>query len=270
VEFSAGIGEVLRALFMVQVGVTPEGLTEPLRQVLANHAGRLPPGDLLRMLKLLGESEGILRRAANPRLAIETLLLRWTLMDRTVDLEAVLAGRSPAPPSGTAPAAPIPPHRSRTASPAPATTPVREAEAAPGATPTAAGEIEFSQSGLEAAWPEIIGLARARSRFLGEALAGARPSGVAPPELSLEIGAANPIHRETLTRQREAVEQLLGEATGRPVRLVLVEAGPNPGQAGRARRLSDAEARAERLRVLRTRDPALEAAAESLDLEVLE
>ena len=37
-----------------------------------------------------------------------------------------------------------------------------------------------------------------------------------------------------------------------------------------ARRLSEAEARAERLKVLRKRDPALEAAAEVLDLEVLE
>jgi hypothetical protein len=49
----------------------------------------------------------------------------------------------------------------------------------------------------------------------------------------------------------------------------------NPAAAGggsppRARRLSEAEARAERLKVLRTRDPALEAAADSLDLEVLE
>jgi hypothetical protein len=34
--------------------------------------------------------------------------------------------------------------------------------------------------------------------------------------------------------------------------------------------LSETEARAERLRVLKSRDPALEAAADSLDLEVLD
>jgi hypothetical protein len=42
------------------------------------------------------------------------------------------------------------------------------------------------------------------------------------------------------------------------------------GTAPRARRLSESEARAERLKVLKARDPALEAAADSLDLEVLE
>ena len=57
------------------------------------------------MLRLLTESETAVRRSGNARLAVETLLLRWTLMDRTVDLAAVLAGgRSGRRPAG--PAAP--------------------------------------------------------------------------------------------------------------------------------------------------------------------
>ena len=75
----------------------PEGLTEAMRGALERYRDRLEPGDLLRMLRLLAESETAIRRSANPRLIVETLLLRWTMLDRIVDLAQVLergSGRS--------------------------------------------------------------------------------------------------------------------------------------------------------------------------------
>jgi hypothetical protein len=63
---------------------------------------------------------------------------------------------------------------------------------------------------------------------------------------------------------------LLGQASGQQVRLSLTAGGESAASALPPRRLSEGQARAERLRVLKGRDPALEAAAESLDLEVLE
>jgi hypothetical protein len=132
-------------------------------------------------------------------------------------------------------------------------------------------KAEYTLEGLQQAWPDLVVVAREQSRFLGEALAAARPVTVAAPEVSLAIPDANPIHVEALGRQREAVERLLSQAVGGPVRLTVADAAPVGGApAPRARRLSESEARAERLRVLKARDPALEAAADSLDLEVLE
>jgi DNA polymerase III subunit gamma/tau len=98
-EFMGGAGEALRALLMLQLGSAPDGLTEALRGALELHRDRLEPGDLLRMLRLLADSETAIRRSANPRLIVETLLLRWTMLDRIVDLAQVLdrgesAGRS--------------------------------------------------------------------------------------------------------------------------------------------------------------------------------
>lgn len=281
VEFVGGAGEVLRALLMLQVGATPDGLTEALRHALERYRATLGAGDLLRMLKLLGESEGMVRRSGNPRLAVETLLLRWTLMDRTVDLESVLAGGAP---GGTsAPPAPAP-ARPRMSSPAAAPAPAPlprpsdsepgRSASAPSAAPQAAAppvKAEYTLEGLQQAWPDLVVVAREQSRFLGEALAAARPVTVAAPEVSLAIPDSNPIHVEAFGRQREAVERLLSQAVGGPVRLTVADAAPAGGApAPRARRLSESEARAERLKVLRARDPALEAAAESLDLEVLE
>src|SRR3954453_1817468 len=92
-EFMSGAADVLRALLMLQVGAEPDGPTEAVAARLEEYRSRLQPGDVLRMLRLLADDENNIRRSVNPRLAVETLLLRWSLMDRVVDLEEVLAGQ---------------------------------------------------------------------------------------------------------------------------------------------------------------------------------
>ncbi len=92
-EFMAGAAEVLRGLLILQVGAEPEGMTEALRAQLESYRTLLEPGDVLRMLRLLAENEQGIRRSVNPRLVVETLLLRWAMLDRVVDLEEVLAGQ---------------------------------------------------------------------------------------------------------------------------------------------------------------------------------
>ncbi|HXG43867.1 MAG TPA: DNA polymerase III subunit gamma/tau [Gemmatimonadales bacterium] len=264
VEFLAGAGEVLRALLMLELGAEPEGLTEALRHILAAYRGRLGPGDLVRMLKLLAEAEPTIRRSGTPRLAVETLLLRWALLDRTVLLEEVLAAgaaaRGPAPDvTGRPERAPDLP---RDRQPVPVSADEGRVP------PVEAKAIPFTLEGVAAAWSEVVALGREQSRFLADALAEARVVSVAPPEVVLEPGS-NPIHQETLDRQRDVVEGILTRLLGVPAR-VSVGRGEAALEGPRVRRLSEAEARAERLKVLRGRDPALEAAAEMLDLEVLE
>jgi hypothetical protein len=192
---------------------------------------------------------------------VETLLLRWVLSDRTVSLEEVLRGApaSPAPAGGSEPSRPRAVSTVQQATPA----------SPPPAATSAPVRAEFTLEGLLGAWNDLVAAARSRSRFLGEALASARPLSVTPPEIRLTVTDGHAIHAEALGRQREAVEKLLGEAVGAPVRVALVDqVATNPPQ--RARRLTESESRAERLKVLKGRDPALEAAAEVLDLEVLE
>jgi hypothetical protein len=54
--------------------------------------------------------------------------------------------------------------------------------------------------------------------------------------------------------------------------LVLGSAAPGPEEnaPNRPRRMSDAGARAERLKTLRKKDPALDTAADELDLEIVD
>ncbi|MDX2191974.1 MAG: DNA polymerase III subunit gamma/tau, partial [Gemmatimonadales bacterium] len=105
-EFAGGAGELLRALLMRKVGTEPEALTEALRLRLAEYEDRLEAGDVLRMLRLLTDSEAAIRRSSQQRLVVETLLLRWTLMDRLVSLREVLADVERAPASAPAGGAP--------------------------------------------------------------------------------------------------------------------------------------------------------------------
>lgn len=268
-EFVNGAAELLRALLMLRVGATPPDLTDATRELLARHREALAPGDLLRMLRLLADAEPGIRRGGNPRLAVETLLLRWTMMDRTVDLEAVLAGTAlPAGralrPTPTSPA-PVPLEAAGPPQPAPA-----PAAPAPGsANPLLPGSVAFTVEALRAAWPGIVAAVRGSRRFLGEALAACDPVAVAPPELTLALREPNPIFDEPLERGADTIAEAVAHAVGAPVR---VRMGPPLGAASAPadRRITDASVRADRLRELRSRDAALDAAANELDLEIVE
>jgi DNA polymerase-3 subunit gamma/tau len=262
-EFLNGAAELLRALLMLQLGAEPPELTEANRRLLTEYRDRLQPGDVLRMLKLLTDAEVGLRRSGNPRLVAETILLRWAMMDRIVQLEQVLSGE---------PARPNPPARAPSpaaASPAPAP-PVEHA--APGVPPAAPGSIPFTLDGLQARWAEIAAAAREHSRVLGPALEAARPVSVSPPEVAVTLSEEHALLRDGLRRQQEVVTQIISRGVGAPVRLVIVDAtapagaAPNP----RPRRLSEEDARAERLRTVQGKDPALRLATGELDLEIVE
>jgi len=274
-EFIGGAGELLRALLMLQLGTVPEGLTEAVRQGLERYRDRLEPGDVVRMLRLLTESEAQVRRSANPRLAVETLLLRWAMMDRTVDLRDVLQGwESPGRPAPGPEGAQAPPRTGpasggqtspetrilRDASPA------RSISAAPAA-PTSRQE----PTGIAEAWPDIVADVRNRTRFLGEALAGTTPAPVEGSTLPLVLAESNPLFAERIQAEAAAVEEVVRRHTGQALRIRVTVGGGREGAAGPPpRTMTESSLRADRLRSFRAKDPALDTAADALDLEIVD
>jgi len=257
-EFLGGTGEMLRSLLMLQVGVEPEEITESLRAALEGYRGRLSEGDVLRMLRLLAESETSVRRSGNARLAVETLLLRWTLMDRTVDLAAVIAGGA-----APSPAAAPPPSRREAPPRVPASQPPPVATA-----PDTVRGVGLNVDALLGAWDTITARGREHGSFLGAALAACRPVRVEGNTVVLELTDDNPIHREGIERQRAGLEAVLSEVAGVPATVTV--AGAAAESAARPTRITPEGARAERLQKVRKKDPALDVAANVLDLEVLE
>jgi len=276
-EFMGGAAEMLRALLMQQLGSEPEGLTEAMRDSLRRYQKLLAPGDVLRMLKLLADNETAIRRSANARLVVETLLLRWAMLDRIVDLQQVIEGRQTGGQTGgqagrqadrrtggqadSEGAAPVSASPVLAAEPLLASPPVR----------LPSSPIEFSLDGLRGAWPEIVAAVRERRAFLGEATATAEPAEVAPPWLTIRLPESSALFVQPLQEQATVVEEILGQVLGQPVRLRIV-AGTVAGPASPEppKRMSDASIRADRLRSLRARDPALDLAADALDLEIVE
>ncbi len=101
VEFYHGLLDVLRTLLRLRLAPeTPLDLPEELRAQFAERADRFEAPDLVRMLSAAAEleSQGSLKRSANPRVLIEMLLLRLSYMDRTVHLEELISALGGAPP----------------------------------------------------------------------------------------------------------------------------------------------------------------------------
>lgn len=269
-EFLNGTGEMLRALMMLQVGVNPEEITESLRAALEEYRDRLTAGDVLRMLRLLAESENAVRRSGNARLAVETLLLRWTMMDRTIDLASIIAG---SPPPG--PAAPLP-RRAAEAAPSsprrkPGSSETALKPAPPSRVPASPPPRGESATGLDldaltAAWDQVVTRGREQGSFLGAALNVCEPKSIDGDMVLLELTEENPMYREALDRQSGALDAIISTVAGTPAR---VRVAP-PATAARPERLTEEAVRAERLTKVRKKDAALDVAATVLDLEVLD
>ena len=65
-------------------------VSERARDALVQRRDRLTGADLLRMLQAISELEPRFRKSGQQQLLVETLLVRFALLDRAVDLEEVL------------------------------------------------------------------------------------------------------------------------------------------------------------------------------------
>jgi DNA polymerase-3 subunit gamma/tau len=91
-QLLAGLGRLLRAQLTVVLGGEPPDISERLRAALQERKGQFSASDLLRMLHALLEMEPVYRRSGQPQLLLESLLVRFALIDRTVELEEVIKG----------------------------------------------------------------------------------------------------------------------------------------------------------------------------------
>jgi len=266
-EFVSGAGEVLRAVLMANLGGKPEGFTEAMQTLIERYRSPLPAPDVVRLLAVLTELEPQLRASGNARLGVELLLLRWAMMARTVELQAVIdalgkgeGGRG----KGEEKRNPGPADVLRDVHPDAA--PTLPASRLPLPVPPEKGPLTVDR--LRALWPRIVEDARREKPMLGALLPAVEPSAIEGTTVGLRV--LDPVHAEGLERQRESLAQLIGRYVPEPVRIKLEGAASGERSAPRPGRLTQDGVRAERLEALRARDPGLDAAVDALDLELLE
>src|SRR5229473_1391955 len=279
-EFIAGAGETLRGVLLAGLGGDPAGLTDGMQALVKQYAAVLAPPDLVRLLAVLTELEPQLRASGNLRLAVELLLLRWAMMDRTVELAEVLRALGRAPTGGgdegseprhtpvLRDAAPPLPHSPTPAHPRPHANPHPDVQPqrAPASRPPERGPVTLER--LRALWPRIVEDARREKPMLGALLPAVEV--VAVYGTTLVVRALEPVHTEGLERQRDALAHLVGRYLTEAVRITFEAAAGAAPSRPRPTRLTQDGARAERLKTLRAQDPGLNAAVDALDLELLE
>ena len=308
--FADGAGDVLRALLATRLGGKPAGLSTVLAAKAAAAAPSFEPGDLLRMLRVLEDAEEPMRRGANARLTVETLLVRWTLMDRTVEIAELLRGeptgqlrdpklRGGYESGGSGGQAPPPaPRFVRDAGTGQSPPPAPSASAASPPSPAAPrADGPPTLESLRAAWPDVVVAAKAQKPMVANALEDTEPAACDGQALQLRPLGGSPMTAEGVVRNRAAIEAIVAQVTGRRLRIAVGESGTTaPGRGEGARgavreastgpspsapsgpgapsapppRVTATGARAERVKALRQRDPTLDSAIDSLDLELLE
>ena len=281
VEFYHGLLDVLRILLRLRLAPDARlDLQEEFRAQLLERARGFAPGDLVRMLSQAAEleSQGSLRKAPNPRLPIEMLLLRMSFLDRTVSFEELIGalGGAPSPSGGAGPGG------GGDSGPRPAASGTERASAAgapergPAASAAPESPIPEPSVPAEPVTP-TDDVVEAWKRWLdaGKGI----PAGFAPFLRSAEVrddGSGRlsirplpgPAYERLLERPvTDAIVEGLVPHLGRMP--VLVVEAPLDARDGRAPITPEA-VREDTLRALYRQEPRLEQAVEELDLELMD
>jgi DNA polymerase-3 subunit gamma/tau len=288
-----GLADTLRAQLTIVLGGTPVELSEHARKALESRRDRFAAADLLRMLQAIAELEPRFRKSGQQQLLVETLLVRFALLDRSVELEDVLrslggqgtnGGGSTGGGGGPSPFArpeprPVPRadgpssgSRSAPATPQPARAPTMAATK-PAAAPVdvvappkpATERLDLNR--VVERWDALVDRLRGEKPMLASALAHASPVAVTASGLvTIELDESNDIFAHAISSARAEVASALKQwfAGVERVELRRDESAPAPPP----KRLTDEMIRAERIAALRKKDPVLGAAIDALDLDV--
>ena len=301
-QFLTGFADMVRAQLAVTLGGSAPETSERMRDALVARTDAFSTGDLLRMLSALTELEPRFRKSGQQQLLLEALLVRFALLDRTVQLEAVLRRLgsggggapldAPVPRRVAAPPPPVPPRQADAprAADVPATdwrAVVRDADrAAPPALvavavaraapqPPSAGPVRAAQNSagvpdvnlLVERWDELVSAMRASGNSLAAtALGHSTPVAVnGTGDVTVALDESNPIYEQALGKDEQDVTRAL-RAMFPGVQRVIVRAAA--GSSAPPARLTDEMARLERLTAMRRKDPVLDRAIDALDLDL--
>jgi DNA polymerase-3 subunit gamma/tau len=274
--FLGGLADLLRAQLAVALGGDAPDVSEQTSTALRGRRDRFSPADLLRMLSAITEIEPHYRKSSQQQLLLETLLVRFALLDRTVELEDLVRGLGEG--GGTREAAPA--AIRRTADGPRAST--RRAEPPQVAAPLAdvgpaahkeAPRIALELNTLCERWAEVIDKVRSVGRpMLVSALEHALPVAVSGQgAITVQLEQPNEIFEKAIESSAADILTAVAAAFEGASRLIVRRAEPTSVTVTDApKRLTEDQVRREREQMLRKKDPALDAAIEELDLELLD
>ena len=280
-EFYMGLNEALRTLLRLRLdGGAPSHLSDHLVAEYRTRADRFAPGDLLRMLTLASDlgSGGNLRRAAQPKIRLDLLLLRLSHLDRTVELEDLIRGLGGAsrgdavvalagpsvPQTHAAPSEPEPMEQSGADTDS-SPDAVAGSDTAPG--PDTAPSSTAATS-PEAAWERLLSGKEELPAGVALVLRTSKLVGLEDGVARIQVPEGPGLDRLREPDTRAALAAVFTDAMGYAV---TVEAAPMNGPEDPAgQRITPDSVREARVQALVEEDPKLGHAVETLDLELME
>jgi DNA polymerase-3 subunit gamma/tau len=189
--------------------IDPELLASDLApadaQAAVGRSKELTQAQIVRALRLLAEALSTVRSSGNPRLELETALLRFTLAPEDPTLDAVMARISVLESGAPQPAAPKP----AAAKPAP------RAEVPPAAEKTSSnGPLTIQK--VKSAWQSIRTRVEGERQSLRTQLSRAQPESIEGNALVIRL--PNAIFAETLKDNAKMIEDAIAEVLGTPLR----------------------------------------------------
>jgi DNA polymerase-3 subunit gamma/tau len=293
-RFLAGLGDMLRAQLSLSLGGEAQDVSDHARAALTARRDRLSSADLLRMLNNIGEMEIRFRRSGQQQLLVETLLVKFALLDRTVAIEDVLkamdVGGSAPPPRGGVPvpdrSAPPPrgPITARDVRPEPVRSEPSREPRAEGRSPlaretasepraTIAHEPKAKPApdlnAIAEKWDELGTRARVAGKvLLAAAVESSTPGAITKDgALSIRLDEPNDFHAKAIDQDAAFVLSALGEWFSGITKVAVQRAEPAKGSE-KPGRITDDMVKTQRLNSLRRKDASLDAAIEVLDLEI--
>ncbi len=289
-QFLAGLGEMLRALLSVALGGDAPDVSDQARKALSARREKLSAPDVLRMLSAIGEGEIRFKRSGQQQLLVETMLVRFALLDRTVALEDVLkaigdggGGGSSGPIGGGS--------RSRTdfglsagtAPGASARTPSVPIKTTAAAVPAPVhmslarevvmrvGKVAPDLSALTGRWDDLVARARASGKvLLAAALEASAPHAINKTgDLTIKLDEPNDFHARAIEQDAAVILGVLRDWFEGVERIAVYREDVSLAPT-RPARVTDEMVKTERLNGLRRKDATLDAAIEMLDLEIAE
>ncbi len=269
-EFYKGLGDALRLMLRLRLEdrEAVRGVSEQLSQRYLELVGHFAPGDLLRMLSALAEldTDGRFRKSEQQRILVEVTLLKFAMLDRTIELEQLMDAVGGEPPSNPNPGLQAPPAPSRARGPTPEQKRGRGPESL-GATPEPPLGGEGSADPVRSAWLEMIADARVLRPGQGIALRAVQLGQLnADGELSVVAANGTPaaeVLDDKVTRRR--IEEELTGRLGRPIRIRKEAHGESLPP-----RVSQETSKQQRMARLVDGDEGLQRLVDKLDLELMD
>ena len=289
-----GLADMIRAQLTVVLGGAAVDVSDRAREALAARRDRFAAADLLRMLQAIGELEPRFRKSGQQQLLIETLLVRFALLDRAIELEDVLRSLDDQTPRPTAVprrepgggsgggsvgaggggggggnTSPFVRPEPRLAPRADGSGARAEAVTRPAPRPVVDAGEPLDLTRVAGKWDALVDQLRAGKPMLASALEHASPVSVtANGVLTIELDESNDIFAHAITTGRPEIIVALREWFSGVERIELRR--DEDATAAPPKRLTDEMVRAQRIASLKKRDPVLRAAIEALDLDVVD